>query len=475
MGKPAKQLTSGLPSDSRAESTILGSILLDNEVYFDGIGDLTTEDFCLDSHKRIFSAIAAIMDGMEERVRKVDIITLVSVLERRKELDAIGGVVYLASLTENLPRRMNIEDHVRIVREKAKLRLLMEVGKGLYQQAEGQSTGSGDLIEYVQERLMGAIADEKSDAVKVSDIVGAIEASILAKRNQNLEKTALDMSWGIEALDVKTKGLMGGELTIIAGESGGGKTQVAIQMALENAIQGGIPVGIFSIEMAKEKLLQRAYPLMSDILTADMMRDPRIMSGHTDVPELKRVSQALAKLPIYIDDTSPLTIQKLRARAKMMKRRHGVRIIVVDYVQLLECLGAKGPDETKGVLYGLRDLAKGEPTMAVVALSQFSKEQGFVKKKRRSKGDLYGGSVLQHAAQNIFIITLEDSEKRDPGDDLDVEIMVDKSREGTRGKVTCAYDRKRLKFVSTTQKEKTNANSTSNAASSYKDRSAGPD
>jgi replicative DNA helicase len=131
-----------------------------------------------------------------------------------------------------------------------------------------------------------------------------------------------------------------------------------------------------------------------------------------------------------------------------------------------------GTDETKGILYGLRDLAKYEPTMAVVALSQFSKEQGFVKKKRRTKGDLYGGSVLQHAAQNIFIITLEDSEKRDPGDDLDVEIMVDKSREGTRGRVTCTYNRKKLKFESASQKEMSYAASSTNATSG-KDRAAG--
>jgi replicative DNA helicase len=197
------------------------------------------------------------------------------------------------------------------------------------------------------------------------------------------------------------------------------------------------------------------------------------MSTFEGVPELKRVSQVLSKLPIYVDETSPLTIQKLRARVKMMKRRHGIRIVGVDYVQLLESPGSIGSEETKKILYGLRDLAKFEPTMAVVALSQFSKEQGFVKKKRRTKGDLYGGSVLQHAAQNILIITLEDSEKRDPGDDLDVEIMVDKYREGARGRVTCTYDRKRLKFNSAGQKEMGYGSSTN--ATSYKNRAAGPD
>ena len=464
MGKQVKQLAAGAPADTQAELAVLGTLLLENDAFFDAIGDLSSEDFSLDSHKRIFGAIASIMDGMEEGVHHADTVTLMHVLRKRGELSAVGGAAYVSDLTTGVPRRLNVEEHVKIIREKAKLRLLMEVGKSLYQNAEGQVVSSTALIEGVQERLIRAVADEKSEAVRISDVVGTIEETILAKRNQNLDKTALDMTWGVEALDEKTKGLMGGELTIIAGDTAGGKTQLMMQMILENALQG-IPVGVFSLEMSKEKLLQRLYPLMSNILTASMMRDPRMMTGHTDVPELKRVSQLLAKLPIFVDDTSPLTIQKLRARVKMMKRRHGIRIVGVDYVQLLESPGNIGAEETKKILYGLRDLAKFEPTIAVVALSQFSKEQGFVKKKRRTKGDLYGGSVLQHAAQNILIITLEDSEKRDPGDDLDVEIMVDKYREGARGRVTCTYDRKRLKFNSAGQKEMGYASSATDASS----------
>lgn len=475
MGKPVKQLGSGVPADAQAELAILGTLLIENDTYFDAIGDLSTEDFSLDSHRIIFGAIASIMDGLEEGVHHADIVTLSHVLRKRGELGSVGGQAYLAGLTEGIPRRLNIEEHVKIVREKAKLRLLMEVGKGLYQSAEAQGINSSILIEGVQERLIRSVADEKSDAISAAEVVGAIEAAILSKRNQNLEKTALDMTWGIEDLDKKTKGIYGGELTILAADSGSGKTQAMMQMVLANALEG-IPVGIFSCEMPKEKLLQRLYPLMSDILTADHMRDPRLMNIHTHVPELKRISAEIAKLPIWIDDTSPLSIQKLRARAKMMRRRHGVRIIAVDYLQLLENPGKVGPEETRGVVFGLRDLAKGEPNCAVIALSQFSKEQGFVKKRNRTKGDLYGGSAIHHAAQNIVIITMEDSEKRDPGDDLDVEIMVDKSREGTRGRVTCVYNRKKLKFENAIQKEMKYGNSGSSTnAESYKDRSAGRD
>jgi replicative DNA helicase len=461
MGKPAKKLTSGipdlaldsgLPANVDAERTILGSILLDNDAFFDECcDDIRYEDFSLDSHRRIFNCMTEIMYGLVEGAHNVDIVTLANELARLKEIESVGGVAYLASLTEGLPRRPVIGEYVRIIKDKSRLRKIMLICSAAIARAADQGDVALKVLEELEAQLVEVTADQKMDAVKASEIVGTIEANLLAKRNQNLDKTALDMTWGIEALDEKTKGIFGGELTILAGDTAGGKTQAMMQMVLANALEG-TPVGIFSLEMPKEKLIQRLYSLMSDILTADHMRDPRLMNIHTHVPEMSRVSAAIAKLPIYVDDTSPLTIQKLRARIKMMKRRRGIRIAAVDYVQLLGCPGKTGVDKTEEILYGLRDTAKHDPDTAVVALSQFSKEQGFVKRKRRTKGDLFGGSILQHAAQNIIIITMEDSEKRAAGDDLDVEIMVDKCREGVRGRVTCVYDRKKLKFVSSIQK-----------------------
>ena len=179
MGKSAKQLAAGVPADTQAELAVLGTLLLENDQYFDAIGDLSSEDFSLDSHKRIFGAIASIMDGMEEGVHHADIVTLQHVLRKRGELSAVGGAAYVTELTSGIPRKLNIEEHVKIIREKAKLRLLMEVGKSLYQNAEGQGIGSTALIEGVQERLIRAVADEKSEAVKVSDIAFAICVGII--------------------------------------------------------------------------------------------------------------------------------------------------------------------------------------------------------------------------------------------------------------------------------------------------------
>ena len=457
MGKQ-KQLGTGLPADTQAELAILGTLLMDNEAYFDAIGDLSSEDFSLDSHKRIFGAIASIMDGMEEGTHKADIVTLSHVLRKRKEIEAIGGVAYLAGLTEGLPIRLNISEHVKIIREKAKLRLLMEVGRSLYQSAEGQGIDSTALIEGIQDKLIRATADEKTDAVHVGDIVGGVEESILAKRNQSLDKTALDLTWGIEELDTFTKGLFGGELTILGGESGSGKSAAMLQIVLSNALQG-IPCGIFSMEMSKEKLLQRLYPQLSTIIQSKHIRDPRLLNIHTDVPEIKRLSKVIAGLPLWIDDTSPLTLPKLKARAKMMIRRRKIRLFVGDYFQLIEVPGAIGVEKIERVAFGMRDFAKSEPTVHTLLLSQFSKASGFMKKQRRTKADLMGGSAIHHAAQNVVLLTVESALKRDADALLDAEFLIDKQRDGLTGRVVGYYDRQRLRFVGKTDEEKSNDSS----------------
>ena len=465
MGKPVKQLTAGIPQDVQCEIAVLGTLLMENDAFFDAIGDLSAEDFSLDSHKRIFGAIASIMDGLEEGVHHADIVTLQHVLRKRGELGAVGGASYVTDLTNGIPRKLNIEEHVKIIREKAKLRLLMEVGKNLYQSAEDQSIDSSRLIEGVQERLIRAMADEKSEAVRVGEIVPTVEQGIMSKRNQSMDRDALYLTWGMEDLDRFTKGMFGGELTVIGGESSSGKTALMLQIVLANAFQG-VPCGIFSMEMPKEKLVQRMYAQLSTIITSKHIRDPRLLNIHTDVPEVQRLSKIIAGLPIWIDDTSPMTLQRLKARAKMMRYRHRIKVLAGDYYQLIEVPGAIGVDKIEKVAFGMRDFAKSEPEMHTLLLSQYSKATGFMKKQRRTKSDLMGGSAIHHAAQNVLLITVESAAKRDPDDTLDAEILIDKQRDGATGRVMCGYDRVHLKFVTQPSKEEnTNASSVADANS----------
>jgi replicative DNA helicase len=438
-----------LPSDIQAESAILGAIILDNDLFFEDADELTAEDFYLESNRQIFRTINDLLFGQVEDAGHADIVTICAELGKRKALHNVGGASYLASLTEGVPRRPSIKNYVQIIQEKGKLRRLARIGHDLFTSSLHSSGDAAYLLDQAERQLIDVEdGDKKQSSVHVKDLTGKINERIMTMRNMSMDKVEMELTWGIEALDQKTKGAFGGEITVLGGDSGGGKTQAALQMALENALKG-IPVEIFSLEMNSEKCVQRLYPMMSTIITAQLMRDPRGMTLHTHVPELKRVAAAIDKLPIHIDDTSPLTMSRFVAKMKKSIRSRGTLLFILDYLQLLSVPGQKDLQKIESVMFGSRDFIKKKANEKrhLVLLSQFSKEQGLVKKKRRTKGDLHGGAVIHQAAQNVLLITVESPDKKEPGSNLDVEIMIEKQREGPPGKVYCQRDAMSLRYI----------------------------
>jgi replicative DNA helicase len=436
-----------LPANMDAERTILGAILLDNEIFFDDIADLSVEDFALEAHRRTFACINEILFGMIEGVTKVDIVTLAELLYKRKHLEQVGGVAWLALLTEGLPRRLSCTEYVRIVKDKAKLRSIINICSTAITRCADQSEEAVVIRADLQDKLIGEDAEGDGKAVHIAEVIGSVEEAIERDRTMSEKRTALELSWGISGLDDFTKGAFKGELTVAAGESGGGKTAFATQMTLINAREG-VPVGWFSMEMTKKQLVRRFYPQMGNIITANHMRDPRLMNLHTHMPELKRLSDELRKLPIHIDDQTPLTINQMIARVRMMRRKLGIRLFVGDYFQLIVPRQARTETEGyKANAYALRELEKLEPDIHFLCLSQYSKAQGFQKKNKRTRGDLYGSSAIHQAAQNVLIITIENPEDKQDNDLLEVDINVDKQREGKKGKIKCMFDRDHLTYT----------------------------
>jgi len=445
----------GMPCDEAAERALLGGIFLDNELFFEDAENLKSTDFMLSSHKEIFSVIASILLGEVAGVSTADIITVSAELSRRNSLQNSGGVSYLASLTEGLPRRPSLREYTAIVQEKAKLRELLHIGSNLVRDARQSYADPDAIMDGLQQSIYAVESEETTSAVHIGSITPIIDNAIIKGRDRSLDRVEMDLTWGVEALDHKTKGAFYGELTVLAGESGGGKTQLAVQMAVENAIKGR-PVLIFSMEMSKEKLAQRAYPLIVDDLPASLLRDPRGMTLHTGVPALRRASAALAKLPIYIDETSPLSFSKFIARCKSCTRKYGIELIIVDYLQLFTMAG-KPEERIPSIMFGSRDYIKKEKKQHLVLLSQFAKESGLARGRKRSKGDLYGGAVIHQAAQNVLIITVENADKKEPDSDLDVELLISKQREGSTGKVMCRRSAKSLRYIpAPPESEKTN-------------------
>ena len=324
----------GLPAALDAERTLIGAVLLDNEVFFDDFADLAAEDFFLQAHRHVFQCINEILFGLVEGVTKVDIVTLSETLSKRKQLESVGGVAWLASLTEGLPRKLSCTEYARIVKDKAKLRSLISICSTTITRCADMSEDAAKIREDIQEQLIEEDAEGDGKAVKVGEVIPKIREQIEKDRKIVSERTALELTWGLSGLDEATKGAFGGEFTVVAGDAGSGKTPFGVQMTLANAREG-IPCAWFSIEMPKERLARRFYPAMGDTITANHMRDPRLINEHTHIPEIERLSAELRGLPIWIDDTSPLTINKLIARIRMMRRKMGIRLFIVDYLQLI--------------------------------------------------------------------------------------------------------------------------------------------
>lgn len=434
-----------LPANIDAEKTILGSILLDNEYFYDETADLVVEDFSLDSHRILFMVINDILSGMVDGIYAADITTIGAELERRHLREKIGGIAYVASLTEGLPIRPVVGDYIRLVKDKARLRRIVYLCNNAAARAYDQVEQSETILSDVQDRFLELAAEGSDHAVPIGSVTPKVEARIKEKREVSNERKALELTWGVPELDEHTHGAFGGEFTVLGGDSGGGKTAFLAQMFAANAAEK-TPCALFSLEMQREKMAQRFYPLLSEILTANHLRDPRLMNLHTHVPEMEKISQQLIHMPILIDDTSPIHLNVLLARMRMMIRRHKVRLIGIDYLQLIGHSQRTEVEGIREIVFKLRDFAKAETNTHVIALSQYSKSDGFQKKRQRGKSDLYGGSAIHHAAQNILQISIEDPEKRDKNDLLDVEFRFSKQREGRVGKKTTHFDRDHLKF-----------------------------
>ncbi len=428
------------PASLHAETTILGGMLVDSLAIVDATMLLRADDFSLDSHRRIYTA----MLHLAEAGHAVDIVTVTEELRKRKELDSIGGVAYLASLSEGLPRKLSIESYVRIVKDKSLMRQLMTVCDIGLNEAGDQSQVALDVLNKVG-HLLNEISD---DAITggfsdISTIVKDSFGSIDALYEQGREVTGLATHY-ID-FDRMTSGLQDSELIIIAARPSMGKTAWAINIAENAAVRGGKVVAVFSLEMSKASLLRRmlasqALVNSKAIQTGMLMRDDRtkLINGLEKLMESK----------IFIDDTPGITLAEMRAKARRLKQQQQGKLdlIVIDYLQLMTGTntGSKSfenrTQEVSAISRGLKALAK-EMKVPVVALSQLSRasEQRGGDKKPLLSDLRESGSIEQDADVVCFIHREEYYDRENEDLKGKAEIIIAKQRNGPTGSVHLAY------------------------------------
>ena len=437
---PDVTLDTGLPANVDAEKTILGAILLDNTAHSEAAEKLEADDFSLDSHRRIFLRMSELMNEQ----RAVDIVTLSHELARYKEIEAVGGVAYLASLTEGLPLRPVIDEYIRIVKDKSLLRRLMMICSSAIARAADQSETALEVLGAAEAQLMevsdkGLTGGFQSLDQIVANSFGSIDN--LYKQSREVTGLATDFT----ELDRLMSGLQKGELIIVAARPSMGKTAFAINMAQNAAVNHGSIVAVFSLEMSKESLLRR---MLASQAWVDQRKLQTGFLGRDDHEKLQRALEQLIESRLFIDDTAGISLSEMRAKARRLKQSNGaLDLIVVDYLQLMSATlpsaGGKRYEnrtqEVSAISRGLKALAK-ELNVPVVALSQLSRaSERRGDDKRPLLSDLRESGSIEQDADVVAFIHREAYYNRDEemseSDKAKSEIILAKQRNGPTGTV----------------------------------------
>ncbi len=438
-------LERGLPVSMEAERAILAAILLDNSLYDQAAEHLTGDDFSLDAHRRIYSR----MRELQESGRPVDMITLMEELDRRKEVESIGGVAYLSSLIDGVPERPSIEHYVRIVRNKALLRGLINVA----QNAIAEAIEHTDEAEEVLGRAEQAIFQLSENRIgqgflNIPDIVKSSFGSLEELYARGQEITGLATHYTL--LDKLTSGFQPSDLVILAARPSMGKTAFAMNIAENAAILDGKVVGVFSLEMSREALLMRMLASCAQVDSKNLRQG---FLTKDDMRKLTHAMEQLMQAKLFIDDTPGISVSEMRAKARRLRQQEGLDLIIVDYLQLMSAVPIGGKrfenrtQEVSAISRGLKALAK-ELRVPVVALSQLSRApESRGGDHRPQLSDLReSGSIEQDADVVAFIFREEVYKKDDPDLDGIAELIIAKQRNGPIDTIKMAFIKRFTRF-----------------------------
>jgi replicative DNA helicase len=431
-----------LPQNLEAERSILGAVLLDNHALNAAVEKLRTDDFFLPQHRRIFER----MVQLGEKQQAIDTVTLMEDLTRRGELEAAGGMAYLSTLADGLPRVTNVEHYARIVKEKSVLRSLIYSASAIQEQA----LEAADDADVILDRAESKILQLAEDRVRA----GLIGVKDLVKENfERLEKIFSEgrritgLATGYPGLDNETAGLQPSELIILAARPSMGKTALALNIAENVALRHREPVAIFSLEMSKESLLLR-------LLASEARVDAhKFRTGHMNREDWGKVTTALSNLgeaPIWIDDSASSTVLEMGAKARRLKRDRGLSLMVVDYLQLVvpsnSGRGTNRQEEVSSMSRALKGLAK-ELKVPIVVLSQLTRAPER-EERRPQLADLRESGAIEQDADVVLFINRPNFYKTDlPEEDrAKAEIIIAKQRNGPTGNLNFVFLSRHTRF-----------------------------
>ncbi len=435
------------PHSLEAEQSVLGSLMLDNETW-DQIADvINAEDFYRRDHRMIFTSIAELANESEP----FDVVTLSEHLGKQGELEKAGGMAFLGSLARNTPTAANIKAYAEIVREYSVMRQLIHVGTQISDSAFQAGEQTSDELMDQAERLVFNIADKgakgRKGFVNMKEVLTRVVDRIDTLFHQDEPITGVPTGYG--DFDAMTSGLQRSDLIIVAGRPAMGKTTFAVNIGENAAIKHDKSVALFSMEMPAEQLALR---MMSSLGRIDQHRLRTGKLGDDDWPRLTSAMGLLSESKIFIDDTPALSPSELRARCRRLKREHGLDLIIVDYLQLMQIPGFKEnrTGEISEISRALKSLAK-EMDVPVIALSQLNRGLEQRPNKRPVMSDLRESGAIEQDADIIIFIYRDEVYNEDSPDKGTAEIIIGKQRNGPIGNVRLTFIGQFTRFENFTQ------------------------
>ena len=428
------------PHDTAAAQGVLGCILLDPKENLPAcIQKVKDESVFYDlRHKAIYSALVQ----MSERNTPIDLLTLSHQLRTAGELDNIGGVAYLAELQDGVPSAANLEYYFDIVRDRALLRKVIHTCTKAIADAYEGSDEVESLIGEVEQAVLDiqreqSISNNATIQEHVKNAVGKIEQYFKDKG------ATTGIETGFTDFDRMTTGLHGGEMIVVAARPSMGKTSLAMNIVEHVALKGGLPVGVFSLEMSADALVMRMICSLARINLRDMRE------GLLQTREFPRIVDASGKLTnsgLHIDDTGGLSILQLKARARRMWQQHGIKLFVIDYMQLLHSTSRRGGEnrqqEIAEISSGIKALAKnlGVP---IIVLSQLNRELEKDKSRKPRLSDLRESGAIEQDADLVGLL-YKPGGADDDGDEAESEaeqinLLIAKQRNGPTGDVRLTF------------------------------------
>ncbi len=432
------------PQNLDAEASLLGSLIIDSDSFVKIADQISAEDFYNDQHRLIFTA----MRSLHDKRSPIDILTLSEQLKNSGELDRIGGASYLTELTSFVPTAAHMEQYAEIVADKSVRRRLLKASKDIAAIGAQDSKSLQELIEESETRLFEV--SQQHVRQNITSLESILGESFDRLDDLHRHKGGIrGIPTGLKDLDKMLAGLQRSDLDIIAARTSMGKTALMLNIALDIAIkakQGAVL--IFSLEMSKEQLVDR-------LLAAEASVDAwslRTGEGLND-DDFERISAAmgeLAEAPIFIDDTSGITVSDLRTKARRLHHQHPLAAIMVDYLQLMSggsryASVANRVQEISEISRSLKILAR-ELNVPVVALSQLSRSVESRNPQIPQLADLRESGSIEQDADVVMFLYREDYYNPETDRQNITDIFIKKHRNGPVGKVELYFDRTRQKF-----------------------------